>query len=410
MTETQVYFRTAVVGAQQQKVSKVVSILNELPPLQDLTNEPNPRKIHVEYIPCVATFDSYENEKGEIVRYLAKLEYHGKDGLSKGASLAPFFDEQQEDDKHSNDIRISGIRAIAIGCGLESEEDVGMITSFINVLSGNTNNSDGKDDTMIKCIAPNDEYSSMKEETIAYKNLTAEEKERVTESQLIGPGKMAKFTMDLSKECIPRSKQAIAEEEAVAQALLLKEKEEGTNTETVTVAETSTSTSTSTSTALPLPLPMPKEYDPNTTRYACKMCRTIICNTDDLENPSHTQSQHSFSMRKSKKGSNTCSGRGANMCQSLFLANGLDWMGDISLSAEGKLSCPNVKCGSKLGLFKWHGTQCSCGTWVVPAIMIQKSRVDIINPVNSMSSDLELLMGQNPLARLHVGGGGGGLQ
>ena len=98
------------------------------------------------------------------------------------------------------------------------------------------------------------------------------------------------------------------------------------------------------------------------------------------------------------------------MCQSLFLANGLDWMGDISLSAEGKLSCPNVKCGSKLGLFKWHGTQCSCGTWVVPAIMIQKSRVDIINPVNSMSSDLELLMGQNPLARLHVGGGGGGLQ
>jgi hypothetical protein len=430
MTEAQVYFRTAIVGAQQQKVAKVVSILNnELSPLQvqlqvqDLTNEPNPRQIHIEYIPCVATFDSYENEKGLLVRYLAKLEYHGKDGLAKGASLAPFFDEQQEqeqeDDRHkhtSNDIRISGIRAIAIGCGLELEEDVGMITSFINVLSGNTNNSnsnsnsDGKDDTSIsiKCIAPNDEYSSMKEETIAYKNLTAEEKERVTESQLIGPGKMAKFTMDLSKECIPRSKQAIAEEEAVAQALLLKEKEEGTNTETVTVAETSTSTSTST--ALPLPLPMPKEYDPNTTRYACKMCRTIICNTDDLENPSHTQSQHSFSMRKSKKGSNTCSGRGANMCQSLFLANGLDWMGDISLSAEGKLSCPNVKCGSKLGLFKWHGTQCSCGTWVVPAIMIQKSRVDIINPVNSMSSDLELLMGQNPLARLHVGGGGGGLQ
>jgi len=92
------------------------------------------------------------------------------------------------------------------------------------------------------------------------------------------------------------------------------------------------------------------------------------------------------------------------MCQSIFLADGLDWMGDISQSPEGKLSCPNLKCGSKLGLYKWHGTQCSCGTWVVPAIMIQKSRVDAINPVNAISSDLELLMGQNPLARLHVGG------
>ena len=397
MTDAQVYFRIAIVGAQQQKVAKVVSILNELPPIQDLTNEPNPRQIHIEYIPCVATFDSYQTEKGEIVRYLAKLEYHGKDGLSKGATLAPFFDELQEDSSSSSgkdDIRISGIRAISIGCGLESEEDVEMITSFINLLSGanendESKNQDGKYDTRIKCIAPNEEYSSMKEETIAYKNLSAEEKEIVTESQLIGPGKMAKFTMDLSNECIPRSKQAIAEEKA--QALLLEEKEKATNTVTEAVPA-----------PVPAAIPMPKEYDPNTTRYACKMCRTVLCNTDDLENPSHTQSQQSFSIRKTKSGSNTNSGRGINTCQSIFLADGLDWMGDISQSAEGKLSCP--KCSAKLGLYKWHGTQCSCGTWVVPAIMIQKSRVDVVNPVNAISNDLELLMGQNPLARLHVGG------
>lgn len=396
MSDATVHFRTAIVGAKRQKVAKVISLLKDLPPLQDRSDEPDPRQIHVEYIPCVATFESYQNENGEPVRYLAKLEYHGEEGLSKGSSLAPFFDEQNQKANKNNDlninIRIPGINVVAIGCGLESEEDVSMISSFIHLLSGNEISSGvteedekGDEGILIKCIKPNEEFSSMEEETIAYKNLSPEEKEQVTTSQLIGPGKMAKFAMELATECIPRSKKAIEQE---SEAAALKEKHNRENENEVLEQK-------------PLPLPMPKEYDPNTTRFACKMCRTVLFNEDDLEDPPHSQSQHEFSRRKTKSGINTNGFVGENKCQSKFLADGLDWMGDISQSHEGKLSCP--KCHGKLGLYKWHGTQCSCGTWVVPAIMIHKSRVDVVNPTNEEGNDpLALLL--NPLARLHIGG------
>ena len=43
---------------------------------------------------------------------------------------------------------------------------------------------------------------------------------------------------------------------------------------------------------------------------------------------------------------------------------------------EGKLICPNAKCGGRLGNFNWSGSQCSCGSWVVPAIQVVASKVD----------------------------------
>ena len=43
-------------------------------------------------------------------------------------------------------------------------------------------------------------------------------------------------------------------------------------------------------------------------------------------------------------------------------------------SVEGNLGCP--KCGARIGSFDWSGMQCSCGTWVSPAIQVVKSKVD----------------------------------
>lgn len=43
---------------------------------------------------------------------------------------------------------------------------------------------------------------------------------------------------------------------------------------------------------------------------------------------------------------------------------------------EGKLTCPNAKCGGRLGNFNWSGSQCSCGSWVVPAVQVVASKVD----------------------------------
>lgn len=62
-------------------------------------------------------------------------------------------------------------------------------------------------------------------------------------------------------------------------------------------------------------------------------------------------------------------------CQHYFVEP-IEWMrpelekGEL----EGRLDCPH--CHGKLGSYLWQGDRCSCGTWVTPAIRIQKSRVD----------------------------------
>ncbi|KAI1647771.1 dual specificity protein phosphatase 12 [Daldinia loculata] len=47
---------------------------------------------------------------------------------------------------------------------------------------------------------------------------------------------------------------------------------------------------------------------------------------------------------------------------------------------EGRLSCPNVKCGATVGRFAWQGLKCSCSEWVVPAFSLNRSRVDEVAP------------------------------
>ena len=371
MSDIKVFYRIGIIGSHRVRVDKVLSLLANQPTLVDYDDEPDKRQIHVEYVPCVATFGSYEGEDGNPVKYLMKIE-------NNGASLAQFFDEVV-DEKNEKNVRIPGIAAFVMGCGIEPE-DVSLISSFINLITGKAEATDDEK-VVVKCAEPNDGYSSMKEETIAYKNLSPSEKEEVTKAQIIGPGKMVKLAIDLAKECLPRSKKALAKE---------KQEQDAKKVQVVQQKEEKE----------PQPPPMPKEYNPNTKRFACKMCRTILCNEDDLEDPPHTVSQHTFSSRKTKSGANVNSNLG-NRCQSIFLADGLDWMGDISLSHEGKIICP--KCNGKLGIFKWHGTQCSCGTWVTPAIMIHKSRIDEL-PSETDRQNLDPLRHlTSPLAGLHVG-------
>lgn len=50
---------------------------------------------------------------------------------------------------------------------------------------------------------------------------------------------------------------------------------------------------------------------------------------------------------------------------------------------SGRLTCPNSACGHNIGKFAWAGMQCSCGTWVVPAIGVAKARVDVTDRVHS---------------------------
>lgn len=43
---------------------------------------------------------------------------------------------------------------------------------------------------------------------------------------------------------------------------------------------------------------------------------------------------------------------------------------------DGRFVCPNDKCRAKIGSYAWQGMTCSCRTWVLPALCIQRGKVD----------------------------------
>ncbi|KAM7184337.1 tyrosine-protein phosphatase [Naviculisporaceae sp. PSN 640] len=61
-----------------------------------------------------------------------------------------------------------------------------------------------------------------------------------------------------------------------------------------------------------------------------------------------------------------------------FFVEALSWMRPVLElgELEGRLACPNTKCGASVGRYAWQGFKCSCGEWVAPAISLQKSKVD----------------------------------
>ncbi|KAK5064931.1 hypothetical protein LTR84_000765 [Exophiala bonariae] len=64
-------------------------------------------------------------------------------------------------------------------------------------------------------------------------------------------------------------------------------------------------------------------------------------------------------------------------CAHIFL-HPLSWMkgalGEGTL--DGRLTCPNPKCGANIGKFAWQGLRCSCGGWVTPGFGVGKAKID----------------------------------
>ncbi|KAI0087434.1 protein-tyrosine phosphatase-like protein [Irpex rosettiformis] len=61
-----------------------------------------------------------------------------------------------------------------------------------------------------------------------------------------------------------------------------------------------------------------------------------------------------------------------------YFVEPLKWMDSILEQGHmsGKITCPNNKCGAKLGNYDWAGVCCSCKEWVVPGFCIHRSKVD----------------------------------
>lgn len=337
--------RIVVMGVHRARVQKVVSLLNE----QETDPLFSDNNVQVEYLPCVAKFDSYEDAQGQAVRYLVSVDYFGSEGSEKKpGGLVPLFDKEggevgKGEQKGKACFSFGAIAGVAINIGIEDEEDMTRLNTYFKMFT--------KTLIPMECVRPNPEFSTMTDEIESFKALDAEAKKKVTRLQSMGPGKTAKFASDLAKRLIADAleEQREPEQQAVEQALEMLHVEE-----TVSV---------------------PRLIDLDKNRYLCRNCRTILFGDNDFEDPPHVPSAHGFSWKKIK---HTGYGKtGTSACQSFFMAAGLDWMGDVN-AAEGKFSCP--KCETKLGSWNWSGAQCSCGSWVVPAIQIPRGKVDLVAP------------------------------
>jgi hypothetical protein len=135
--------------------------------------------------------------------------------------------------------------------------------------------------------------------------------------------------------------------------------------------------------------------------FSCRICRVILCKESHLV--THEPGRHTFShhrLNKERKEQNTSissvpsldelvsfdeegvsvssSSSSATRCTSLFLSEPLQWMKEAASAdpVEEKLIC--YSCGTRVGALRWAGGQCSCGTWVCPAIVLYKKSLDTV--------------------------------
>ncbi|KAJ7118631.1 hypothetical protein C8R43DRAFT_1035569 [Mycena crocata] len=61
-----------------------------------------------------------------------------------------------------------------------------------------------------------------------------------------------------------------------------------------------------------------------------------------------------------------------------YFVEPMKWMEQFLESGQiaGKITCPNKKCGAKLGNYDWAGMCCGCKEWVTPGFCINRSKVD----------------------------------
>jgi dual specificity phosphatase 12 len=285
-------------------------------------------QVSIEFLPCIATMGSYEAEDGSQKRYLASVIYHD------GSPMTKFFDDE--------DVRPTLSLVAMVGYEWKDQDKLQLENFF------KANNLTIE----IDCVQANQEFESLQHEMDSFKNLNKEEKGTHLANQTMGPGKMVGFIFNAADH---------AKEEKILELQPPQPVEEPDAAQ----AEEMSAIEEAKTQRLP--------PDPNLTRFACRMCRTVLFGEDDLATD-HVQNLHSF------KKANFNQRRPTVECQSIFCKDTvLEWLSPSGQDIEGKLACP--KCASKIGHWKWAGAQCSCGTWVTPAIQIPASKIDTIQPV-----------------------------
>ncbi len=110
----------------------------------------------------------------------------------------------------------------------------------------------------------------------------------------------------------------------------------------------------------------------------CRKCRRLLAKSTFLidHRPSSATMQNQ-QHRKQKQKQDVTSADTGKECAHLFL-HPLSWMKQNLEEGglDGRLICPNQKCGANVGKFAWQGMKCSCGGWVTPGFGLARGRVD----------------------------------
>ena len=330
--------RVIVVGMNRTRLLKIMAMVAD-----ETSDDESP--LNVEYIPCVVSMSSYEGEDGENIRYMSSFIFHD------GSPMNKFFDDEA--------FRVSLSTVIMVGYEWK-ESDGDHVEKYFeaNLLS-----------VPIKCVNPNPEFLSLSEEMHYFKNLTDEGKAQHSSNHTMGPRKMKRFIIDTAKSL----KSINSKEDTIEAVIETKQKEttgigggeeEGGADEEELTREKDPEQQQQKR--------IPGYIDHDMTTFACRMCRTVLLGENNFADE-HIQNQHSF-----KKWSSNFTMVG---CQSVFCDESvLEWLSPEGVNVEGKLTCSN--CSVKIGHWNWSGAQCSCGTWVVPAIQIPLGKVDIILPLS----------------------------
>ncbi|ODV88293.1 hypothetical protein CANARDRAFT_188601, partial [[Candida] arabinofermentans NRRL YB-2248] len=113
----------------------------------------------------------------------------------------------------------------------------------------------------------------------------------------------------------------------------------------------------------------------------CKRCRHTLCKSNKyiahippMEDDSVGVKQGYF-IKTAYKSRRIIDIQKGSTCTHHFIEP-IVWMKDELMKGEleGKFNCP--KCEAKVGGYSWRGSRCSCGKWMIPAIHLQKAKVD----------------------------------
>ena len=116
--------------------------------------------------------------------------------------------------------------------------------------------------------------------------------------------------------------------------------------------------------------------NPEGGNYRCRRCGTAVFNSTDLVEHERGRGVIEFVDHEGVQRRKGEPKKEAKNCHDSIFVDPLPWMSEVILQMDGKINCPNPKCGSKLGSFTWVGDRCRCGRWVTPAFHMLPDRVE----------------------------------